>query len=103
MRQPSIPVSDNAGRPGNRRNVMPNDEVLAEAPGSASSLAGKTVHSEARNTSSAESQSFSVIFVDIADIQISRLPTKQTIHGRGILSTILAAIRPHGLALQLRF
>src|SRR5690606_858337 len=53
--------------------------------------------SEARNTSSATTQSFSVIFVDIADLQISRLSMNQTNLLRGILATILAAIRPHSL------
>lgn len=52
---------------------------------------------QARNTSSAFAQSVSVIFVDIADLQISRQPMNQTGFVPGTPKPIPESIRPHGL------
>lgn len=52
---------------------------------------------------SAFAQSVSVIFVDIVDLQISRQSMNQTGFVSGTPKPIPESIRPHGLALQLRF
>src|SRR5690606_15765116 len=52
---------------------------------------------QARKPSSAFAQSVSVIFVDIADLQISRQPMNHTGFVPGTPKTIPEAIRPHSL------
>ena len=52
---------------------------------------------------SAFAQSVSVIFVDIVDLQISRQSMNQTGFVSGTPKPIPESIRPHDLALQLRF
>ena len=54
---------------------------------------------QARKTSSAFAQSVSVIFVDIADLQISRQPMNQTGFVPGTQKPIPESIRPHGLVM----